>query len=67
MSLQEINWSQRRLDSARGMSLIEMLVSVVIIMTLMAAVFPFIFQVQKRFQGNQVVSESNRAGRCGCR
>jgi hypothetical protein len=32
-------------------------------MTLMAAVFPFIFQVQKRFQANQVVSESNQSAR----
>jgi type II secretory pathway pseudopilin PulG len=52
-----------RLLSTRGLSLIEMLVSVVIIMTLMAAVFPFIAQVQKRFQGNQVVSESNQSAR----
>ncbi len=52
-----------RLDSARGFSLLEMLVSVAIILLLMSAVFPFIFQVQKRFQGNQVVSESNQSAR----
>src|SRR5690349_15392554 len=46
-----------------GFSLIEMMVSVLIILLLMSAIFPFIMQSQKRFQGNQVVSESNQSAR----
>ena len=38
-----------------GFSLIEMLVSVAIIGLLMSAVFPFLFQSQKRYQGQVVV------------
>jgi len=40
-----------------------MLVSIAIILLLMSAVFPFIFQAQKRFQGNVVSSEANQAAR----
>jgi hypothetical protein len=40
-----------------------MLASVTIITLLMSAVFAFMFQVQKRFQGNVVVSESNQSAR----
>ncbi len=65
------NYPTRRLGSALalrqaqdcGFSLMEMLVSVAIILLLMSAVFPFIFQAQKRFQGNVVVSESNQGAR----
>jgi len=46
-----------------GFSLIEMMVSVLIILLLMSAIFPFIMQSQKRFQGNQVISESNQSAR----
>jgi prepilin-type N-terminal cleavage/methylation domain-containing protein len=48
---------------AVGFSLIEMLVSIVIIVLLMGAVFPFLFQAQRRFQGNVVVSEANQSAR----
>lgn len=40
-----------------------MLVSVAIITLLMSAVFSFMAQTQKRFQGNAVVSESNQGAR----
>jgi type II secretory pathway pseudopilin PulG len=40
-----------------------MMVSVAIILLLMSAIFPFIMQTQKRFQGNEVVSESNQSAR----
>ncbi len=50
-------------DPAAGFSLAEMLISVVIITLLMSAVFSFIFQTQKRFQSNQVTSESNQSAR----
>lgn len=46
-----------------GFSLLEMMISVLIILLLMSAVFPFIMQSQKRFQGNEVVSESNQSAR----
>jgi prepilin-type N-terminal cleavage/methylation domain-containing protein len=46
-----------------GFSLIEMMVSVLIILLLMSAIFPFIMQSQKRFQANQVISESNQSAR----
>ena len=46
-----------------GFSLIEMLVSILILILLMGAVFPFLFQAQKRFQGNVVVSEANQSAR----
>jgi len=46
-----------------GFSLIEMLVSVAIIMLLMSAVFPFLFQSQKRYQGNVVIAEANQSAR----
>ncbi|HEV2350735.1 MAG TPA: prepilin-type N-terminal cleavage/methylation domain-containing protein [Terriglobia bacterium] len=46
-----------------GFSLLEMMVSVLIILLLMSAIFPFIMQSQKRFQGNEVTAESNQSGR----
>jgi prepilin-type N-terminal cleavage/methylation domain-containing protein len=46
-----------------GFSLVEMMVSVAIIVLLMSAVFPFLFQSQKKYQNNQVVSESNQSAR----
>lgn len=48
---------------AQGFSLVEMLASVTIITLLMSAVFAFMFQAQKRFQGNVVTSESNQSAR----
>jgi prepilin-type N-terminal cleavage/methylation domain-containing protein len=48
---------------AAGYSLLEMLVSVAIIVLLMSAVFPFLFQSQKRYQGNVVVAEANQSAR----
>ncbi|HKT13372.1 MAG TPA: prepilin-type N-terminal cleavage/methylation domain-containing protein [Terriglobia bacterium] len=52
-----------RQEFAAGFSLIEMMVSVAIIVLLMSAVFPFLFQSQKKYQDNQVVSESNQSAR----
>jgi len=52
-----------RRDFATGFSLVEMLVSVAIIGVLMSAVFPFLFQSQKKYQNNQVVSEANQSAR----
>ncbi|HUZ45649.1 MAG TPA: prepilin-type N-terminal cleavage/methylation domain-containing protein [Terriglobia bacterium] len=46
-----------------GFSLIEMLVSVVIIVLLMSAVFPFLVQSQKRYQGQVVTAEANQSAR----
>ena len=56
---------QRRLGPAgpAAFSLIELMISVAIIVLLMSAVFPFLFQAQKRYQGNQVVSEANQGAR----
>ncbi|HLY59730.1 MAG TPA: type II secretion system protein [Terriglobia bacterium] len=53
----------RRQSNQGGFSLLEMMVSVLIILLLMSAIFPFILQSQKRFQGNEVVSESNQSAR----
>lgn len=50
-------------DSTAGFSMGELLVSVTIITLLMSAVFAFIFQAQKRFQSNIVISESNQSAR----
>ncbi len=50
-------------SSARGFSLLEMLISVALITLLMSAVFSFLAQTQKRFQGNAVTSESNQSAR----
>jgi prepilin-type N-terminal cleavage/methylation domain-containing protein len=51
------------LRAEAGFSLLELLASLVIISLLMAGVFGFIYQAQKRFQGNVVVSESNQSAR----
>jgi prepilin-type N-terminal cleavage/methylation domain-containing protein len=48
---------------AQGFSMIELLASVTIITLLMSAVFAFMYQAQKRFQGNVVVTESNQSAR----
>jgi Tfp pilus assembly protein PilW len=50
-------------ESSAGFSMIEMTVSVLIIMLLMSAVFPFIMQAQKKLQGTQVEVESNQGAR----
>ncbi|HET7212952.1 MAG TPA: prepilin-type N-terminal cleavage/methylation domain-containing protein [Terriglobia bacterium] len=52
-----------RQEFAAGFSLIEMMVSVAIIVLLMSAVFPFLFQSQKKYQDNQVAAESNQSAR----
>lgn len=46
-----------------GFSLLELLVSVAIITLVMGAVFDFMGQAQKRYQGNQVTTESNQSAR----
>jgi prepilin-type N-terminal cleavage/methylation domain-containing protein len=55
--------SSRSSASSPGFSLIELLVSVSLISLLMGAVFSFMYQCQKRFQGNSVVAESNQTAR----
>jgi prepilin-type N-terminal cleavage/methylation domain-containing protein len=52
-----------RPDFPAGFSLVELLVSVAIIVLLMSAVFPFLFQAQKKYQNNLVVSEANQSAR----
>ena len=52
-----------KVHRSTGFSLLEMLVSVLILTVLMTAVFTFMAQVQKRFQGNAVSSESNQSAR----
>jgi prepilin-type N-terminal cleavage/methylation domain-containing protein len=54
-----------RCSRTHGFSLMEMLVSIAIIVLLMSAVFPFLFQAQKRFQGNVVISEASQSARAG--
>ena len=49
--------------SAAGFSLLEMLASVAIMVVLLGGVFAFLFQVQKKMQGSEVVSESNQTAR----
>jgi prepilin-type N-terminal cleavage/methylation domain-containing protein len=55
-------WENPR-EPEGGFSLLEMLASVVIITLLMSAVFSFMLQAQKKFQGNSVVAESNHSAR----
>ena len=57
------SYSPPQATRACGFSLLEMLASVTIITLLMSAVFAFMFQAQKRFQGNIVISESNQSAR----
>jgi prepilin-type N-terminal cleavage/methylation domain-containing protein len=52
-----------RVRGAQGFSMIELLASVVIITLLMSAVFAFMYQAQRRFQGNIVITESNQSAR----
>lgn len=49
--------------SESGFSLLELVVSVAIITVIMGGVFQFMGQVQKRYQGNQVITESNQDAR----
>jgi prepilin-type N-terminal cleavage/methylation domain-containing protein len=63
MPVSKISRQPKGKGSAPGFSLLEMLVSIVIIVLLMSAVFPFLFQAQKRFQGNVVASEANQSAR----
>jgi prepilin-type N-terminal cleavage/methylation domain-containing protein len=56
-------YSDLQQGSQAGFSLVELLVSVAIIVLLMSAVFPFLFQSQKNYQDNQVVSEANQSAR----
>lgn len=49
--------------SPAGFSLLELLVSVIIITIVMGAVFQFMTQAQKTYQGDQATSESDQAAR----
>jgi type II secretory pathway pseudopilin PulG len=53
----------RRVNSAWGFSLLEMMASVAILTLVMGAVFMFLNQTQKRLQGSMVISESNQTAR----
>src|SRR5690348_10523932 len=46
-----------------GFSLVEMMISMLVIMLVMSAVFSFITQAQKKLQGTQVEAESNQGAR----
>jgi prepilin-type N-terminal cleavage/methylation domain-containing protein len=52
-----------RVGPGAGFSLLELMVSVAIILLLMSAVFPFIAQSQKTFQGNESNAEANQSAR----
>ncbi len=52
-----------RSSTMKGFSLLETLVAVAIIVLLMSAVFPFLAQSQKRFQGNEATSEATQSAR----
>lgn len=51
------------MGKSAGYSLLELLPSIAILSLLMSVMMGFMAQVQKRFQGNAVVSESQQAGR----
>jgi prepilin-type N-terminal cleavage/methylation domain-containing protein len=51
--------------SQSGFSLLELMASVVIIGIVMGGVFTFLYQSQRRFQGNTVITQSNQAARAG--
>ena len=55
--------TRKRAALVNGFSLIELMASVAIITILMSAVFSFMGQAQRRFQGNQVDTESNQSAR----
>ncbi len=63
MDYQTFERRKERPGILAGFSLLELMTSVAIITILMAAVFTFIFQTQKRFQSSQVISESSQAAR----
>jgi len=63
MAFMGSNQNSTNTKSAAGFSLVEMSISVLIIMLLMSAIFPFIIQAQKKLQGTQVVAESNQGAR----
>jgi prepilin-type N-terminal cleavage/methylation domain-containing protein len=52
-----------RFGRSAGFSLLELMISVAIILLLMSAVFPFIAQSEKAFQGNQATAEANQSAR----
>ena len=54
---------RQRPNSRAGFSLLETLVAIVIIVLLMSAVFPFLAQSQKRFQGNEASAEASQSAR----
>lgn len=63
MAFKDARRARPRSDSATGFSLLELMVSMSIVILLMLAVFPFLIQAQKRFEGNIVVSEANQSAR----
>ncbi len=56
-------WGPSRATAGTGFSLLELMISVAIILLLMSAVFPFIAQSEKTFQGNQSNAEANQSAR----
>lgn len=62
MRTRRISSSTQRCSPA-GFSLLELLVSVIIITIVMGAVFQFMTQAQKTYQGDQATSESDQAAR----
>lgn len=58
-------WRACGRSRSSGFSLLELMASVAILTLVVGAVFEFMAQSQKRFQGNTVISESNQAARTG--
>jgi type II secretory pathway pseudopilin PulG len=56
-------FSQRHLPVAEGFSLLELLVSVIIIVVLMSMVFGFLEMSQKRYRSQQMLTEATQGGR----
>ena len=63
MAWHENSYPDSQQGCRQGFSLLELMVSVAIIVLLMSAVFPFLFESQKKYQENQAVSEANQGAR----
>ncbi len=58
-----LTFGKRQRAENAGFSLLELLVSVAVVTVVMGAVFEFMGQTQKRYQGNQVATEANQSAR----